>query len=149
MTIEKIKSRVTANVHEYFLSGYHCAESVAVTVLEEIGEEYQEAAAHATAFGAGFGRTFEGVCGALSGALIAIGHLYGRRIPGENWDLPAELAAQIQDHFLTKHGTTHCGTLREQFDKEQQNKECMKLTGELAAALVELLKRNLDSSLES
>lgn len=43
----------------------------------------------------GFGKTYEETCGALSGALIVIGHLHGRRELGDNWDLPAELGAEI------------------------------------------------------
>ncbi len=149
MTTIDQKSRITSNARNYFENGYHCAEAVAVAVLEEMGEEYQEAAAHATAFGGGFGRTFGDTCGALSGALIAIGQIYGRRLPGGSWELPASLGARIRDYFVEKHGTTHCGSLRDRFGEEQQLTECQKLTGDLAAALLELLTDNQPTSFNS
>jgi len=108
-------------------------------VLETLGESSTEATAHATAFGGGFGRTQQEACGALSGALIAIGHLYGRRRLGGEWDLPAKLGAEIRQRFLNQFGTAHCATLRHRFGDEQQMAECRKLTGSVTAALLELL----------
>ncbi len=142
MKIVEEKSKVAEKAEEYFHNGYHCAESVVAAVLEEFGEEHQEAVAHATAFGGGFGRSFGDACGALSGALVTIGHLHGRREPGENWDIPANLGASIREHFIEKNGTAHCGTLRERFGEEQQMEECGKLTGELASALFKILKEH-------
>ena len=77
----------------YFGSGFHCAEAVAKAVLESLGHDANAAVAHATAFGGGFGGTYCEACGALSGGLLAIGHLHGRCEPAADWDLPAELAA--------------------------------------------------------
>ena len=93
----RMAGEVTA---EYFGNGFHCAEAVAAAVLETLGEDASEAAAHATAFGGGFGRTYQEACGALSGALIAIGHLHGRRRPVDEWDLPATLGTKIRQRFL-------------------------------------------------
>ncbi len=139
MKPEKQQLRISSKAQEYFVNGYHCAEAVTVAVLEELGEDFKEAAAHATAFGGGFGRTFGETCGALSGALIAIGHLHGRREPGGNWDVPANLGARIRELFQEKHGTTHCGSLRDRFGEERQSVECQKLTGDLAATLLKLI----------
>ncbi len=145
MTTEEQKLRTKSKACDYFINGYHCAESVVIAVLEELDEEYQEAVAHATAFGGGFGRTFGDTCGALSGALIAVGHLHGRREPGENWDLPASLGAQIREQFVKEYGTTHCGALRDRFGEERQVDECQKLTGNIAVTLLELLTANHDA----
>jgi len=123
----------------YFTNGFHCAEAVATAVLEVMGHNPSEAAAHATAFGGGFGRTFQEACGALSGGLIAIGHLHGRRAPVGEWDLPARLGEEIRRRFLENYGTTHCLTLRERFGKEHQTDECQKLVKVVAASLTCLL----------
>jgi C_GCAxxG_C_C family probable redox protein len=129
---------------KYFGNGFHCAESVAVAVLDVLGEEPSEAAAHATAFGGGFGRTFQEVCGALSGALIAIGHIYGRREMGGEWDLAAEFGAKIRQRFLDDFGATNCETLLARFGDERQMIECRNLTKKVTATLLALLTENPD-----
>ena len=124
---------------QYFGNGFHCAEAVATAVLEVIELDPAEASAHATAFGGGFGRTFEEACGALSGALIVIGHLFGRRQPGGEWDLPATLGAQMRQRFIDDFETTRCATLRNRFGAEQQMAECRRLTKRVTATLLGLL----------
>ncbi|MCP4695000.1 MAG: C_GCAxxG_C_C family protein [Desulfobacterales bacterium] len=121
---------------QHFVSGYHCAEAVASAVLEALGEDAREAAAHATAFGGGFGRSFGEACGAISGGLIAIGHLHGRREPGGEWDIPAELGAELRSRFVKDFGTTHCGALRDRFGEESQMEECGKLVERVVGALL-------------
>lgn len=144
-TITEIEILVASEkAAKYFGNGFHCAEAVATAVLDAIGEEPSEAAAHATAFGGGFGRTFQEACGALSGALIAIGHLYGRRELGGEWDLPADLGAKIRQHFLDDFGVTNCATLRTRFGEERQMIECRNLTKKVTATLLTLLNENPD-----
>ncbi|NNF99419.1 MAG: C_GCAxxG_C_C family protein [Desulfobacteraceae bacterium] len=123
----------------YFVNGFHCAEAVAAAVLETLGEEPGEATAHATAFGGGFGGTYMEACGALSGSLIAIGHLHGRRTPGGQWKLPAELGADIRSRFLSAFGTTNCAALRDIFGEENQSTECLRVVKETTRSLMEIL----------
>jgi C_GCAxxG_C_C family probable redox protein len=127
----------------YFGEGFHCAEAVTSAALQAFGEDPTEPTAHATAFGGGFGRTHLEACGALSGALITIGHLYGRRVMGDEWDLPAELGAEIRQRFLDSFGTTHCGALRNGFG-EQQMAECRNITKRVTAELLTLLSEDSD-----
>ncbi len=143
---EKEIQAASGKAVEYFGNGYHCGEAVASAVLEALGEDAREAAAHATAFGGGFGRSFGEACGALSGGLIAIGHLHGRREPGGEWDLAAELGAEIRSRFLTDFGTTHCGALRDRFGEESQMEECGKLVKSVAGSLMALLIDERDGS---
>lgn len=121
---------------------FHCAEAVASGVLKAMGRESDEVLAQATAFGGGYGRTHCEACGALSGGLIAIGHLHGRRNPGTNWDLPAKLAAELRHEFVMDFGTTCCATLRERFGSEAQTEECGKIVQKTAATLIRLLCEN-------
>ncbi|MCG8334124.1 MAG: C-GCAxxG-C-C family protein [Proteobacteria bacterium] len=139
MTKSEVKKDVSTVAIDYFQNGYHCAESIVAAVLGAMGEDSKEAVAHATAFGGGFGRSLGDACGALSGALVAIGHLHGRRKPGDCWNLAANLGAAIRDAFIESYETTHCKTLKERFGEEQQLAECQKLTGELAQKLYDLL----------
>lgn len=144
-TITEIEILVASEkAAKYFGNGFHCAEAVTTAVLDAIDEESSEAAAHATAFGGGFGQTFQEACGALSGALIAIGHVYGRRELGGEWDLPAELGAKIRQRFLDDFGVTNCATLRSRFGEERQMIECRNLTRKVTARLLTLLSKNSD-----
>ncbi|MGD9006560.1 MAG: C-GCAxxG-C-C family protein [Desulfobacteraceae bacterium] len=129
---------------ECFGNGFHCAEAVAWAVLEALKENPAQAAAHATAFGGGFGRSFEEACGALSGGLIAIGHLHGRSAPEGEWDVPAKFGAELRKRFVKDFGTTHCATLRERFGQERQMGECRKLVHGVVVRLLELLEENPD-----
>ena len=68
---------------ELFLSGYNCAQAVAVAFHEELGLKEPQAAKMVSAFGGGMGRMRE-VCGAVSGMLFVLGALYGYDTPGDD-----------------------------------------------------------------
>ncbi len=133
----------------YFENGFHCAEAVVVAVLEGLGKDASHACAHATSFGGGYGRTFEEACGALSGGLIVIGHLYGRNEPGLEWDIPAKLSANLRQTFIDRFENTHCATLRKRFGQEMQQKECCNIVKQVASDLVELLSLPTEDELKS
>lgn len=140
--INEIKRQTAAlKAADHFGNGYHCAEAVATAVLETLEQDPAEAAAHGTAFGGGVGRTFGELCGALSGGLIVIGHLYGRRHPAEDWDYPAALGAELRQCFIQKFGTSHCGALRERFGDENQMSECRKVVHTVTDTLLKILSK--------
>jgi C_GCAxxG_C_C family probable redox protein len=122
-----------------FGNGFHCAEAVTIAVLEALGKDSTEVVAQATAFGGGVGETFGGDCGALAGAMLVIGHLHGRRLPGEDWKLAAQLGAAVREGFVKTHETAHCAALRERFGEAQQMAECRKLVTSVSRELVALL----------
>lgn len=126
----------------YFGEGYHCAEAVVAAFFECLGDDPGEAVAHATPFGGGFGKTFGDACGVLSGSMIAIGHVCGRRQRGDSWDEPAEFGAAIRQLFIDRHGTSNCGVLRGRFGEEQQMAECRKLVRQGTADLVRMYRQN-------
>ena len=68
---------------ELFLSGYNCAQAVAVAFTDVTGLTEAQAAKMASAFGGGMGRMRE-VCGAVSGMLFVLGTLYGYDTPGDD-----------------------------------------------------------------
>jgi len=122
----------------YFQDGFHCAEAVASAILESKGMDPTQAIMHATAFGGGMGRSFTETCGAISGGLIAIGHLHGRTKRGESWDTPAAMGSQLRDRFIEGFGETNCGVLRDRFG-EEQNAECTKIVEIVTKATLEVL----------
>lgn len=127
------------NAGEYFSGGFHCAEAVTRATLEYLDKAPDELVACATAFGGGFGRTFQEACGALSGAMLVIGHLYGRSEAGGSWDYPASLAEMLRSEFVDKFGTCRCIDLREKFGPEAQEEECCRIVRWTCSELLELI----------
>lgn len=131
--------RLAQGYHE---AGFHCAEAVLKAVLEVYGKENgADLIRSATAFGGGVGKSHLEICGALSGAIMAAGALFGRDEPGLNWDRPAELAAQLRQNFLVEYGSTNCGALLGKFGPQENMERCKRLSGETAAMLCTLLEK--------
>ena len=94
---------------ELFLSGYNCAQSVAVAFHEELGLTEGQAAKMASAFGGGMGRMRE-VCGAVSGMLLVLSCLYGYDTPGDDASKKV-LYTQVQElaaKFREENGSIIC-----------------------------------------
>ncbi len=130
-----------------FDQGLHCAEALVCAILNQAGvpgSEIKMAMAHATPFGGGMGKTFDEACGALSGALIAVGHLFGRHDSETSWQIPADLASAVRLAFTNKAGTTHCRTLRERFG-DNQEAECTELVRHIARITAEKINKKLES----
>jgi C_GCAxxG_C_C family probable redox protein len=97
---------------EYFLEGYNCSESTLLGISEAIGEKCKFIPQIASGFGGGFGRHGE-VCGAISGAIMAIGLVHGRKDPKDA--AAKEKIYGIVDEYLKKftekYGTLSCREL--------------------------------------
>lgn len=68
---------------ELFLSGYNCAQSVAVAFCDITGLDEKTTARMVSAFGGGMGRLRE-VCGAVSGMFFVLSYLYGYDTAGDD-----------------------------------------------------------------
>ena len=93
---------------ELFLSGYNCAQSVAMAYADLLGMDVKAAARLASPFGAGMGRMRE-VCGAVSGMLMVLGTLYGYDVLDD--EIKKNLYEQVQGlagAFREKVGTIYC-----------------------------------------
>jgi C_GCAxxG_C_C family probable redox protein len=110
----QLKKVAEEKAKAYFGSGFNCAESVLKSLTEEMGIDCSCIPKIATGFGAGFGRHGE-ICGAITGAVMALGLKYGR----SNTDDPEakEKAYAIVDDFLKT------------FKSKFKNVRCMDLTG--------------------
>ena len=106
--VEAIKDRAV----ERFNSGYNCAEAVFMAGGEIVGKEASPSAM--TGFGGGIARQGS-VCGALTGAIAAIGLAAGRT---EGSDLETkqqvyrsagELFRRFREEFGSEHCTYLCG----------------------------------------
>lgn len=123
----------------FFGNGYHCAEALVAAILETMGEQNEELVPCATAFGGGFGETFTESCGVVSGSLLMIGHLYGRRKRGDSWKDAAQMGREALEKFVALHGTANCGKLRDRFGEEEQMTLCRELVRQGTRNLVSLI----------
>ena len=97
---------------ELFLSGYNCAQAVAVAFCEELGLTESQAAKMVSAFGGGMGRMRE-VCGAVSGMFFVLGSLYGYDQSGDD-HVKKELYGRVQAlaaEFRSENGSIICREL--------------------------------------
>lgn len=102
---------------EIFKNGYNCAQSVLSVLSPELGLDQNTAMKLASPFGSGIAYLQE-TCGAVTGALMAIGLKYGKGENGTAED--KERAYDFSRHLLTEfkqvHGSTCCRTLMDNLD---------------------------------
>ena len=94
---------------ELFLSGYNCAQAVAVAFCDVTGLTEAQSAKMASAFGGGMGRLRE-VCGAVSGMMLVLSLLYGYDTPGDDVS-KKELYTRVQAlaaRFREENGSIIC-----------------------------------------
>ena len=88
-------------VRAKFAAGWHCAQCTLVPWAEALGYDADELLRMAAAFGGGM---FRGdTCGAVSGALMALGMAYG-----DDLEAVKEKTAQFQAAFTERFGSTIC-----------------------------------------
>lgn len=99
---------------QYFLSGYNCAQSVALAFSDLLKQDEQTIARFTSSFGGGMGRMRE-VCGAVSGAFFVLGATLGYDDP-KDLDGKKALYATVQDfarRFKQETGSIICRELLE------------------------------------
>ena len=101
-------SEKTRHANERFKSGFNCSQSVLSAFAEDFGLSRDSCLRLASPFGSGIARMQE-TCGAVTGALMAIGLKYGK---GENGTEDDKTIAYRQSQFLVnefkKRNTTIC-----------------------------------------
>ena len=93
---------------ELFLSGYNCAQAVAVAFSDVTGLNETASAKLASPFGGGMGRMRE-VCGAVSGILMVYGYLYGYDHPDPDAQKKCYATVQkLAEKFRQQAGSIIC-----------------------------------------
>ena len=97
---------------EYFDSGFNCAQSVCTACSDLIGLDEKQALAVSGGFGGGV-RCGE-ICGALTGAVMAIGAVYPFNdcTDQQAKDKIAALAVECTGKFKEKYGCVRCEELK-------------------------------------
>lgn len=95
---------------ELFKSGYYCSESILIAAAEKLGIESDLIPRIASGFGSGVAET-NGTCGAVPGAVMAIGLLCGRNNSAESIKQNYQLTQEFVEKFKESFKNTSCTAL--------------------------------------
>ncbi|NVN93881.1 MAG: C_GCAxxG_C_C family protein [Bacteroidetes bacterium] len=113
-----MKNKATEAI-EVFKNDYNCSQSVLSVFAEELGINKDVALKICNPFGAGIAYMQE-CCGAVSGALMAIGLAYGKGEHGSNDD--KAMAYEKAKHFIAEFKKIHNSVCcRELLDNHDMN----------------------------
>ncbi|MBS7615485.1 C_GCAxxG_C_C family protein [Candidatus Bathyarchaeota archaeon] len=134
-------TKTASKAMRLFDSGYNCAEAVLIALSEKLAQKNAVIPRIATGFGGGVGRSGS-VCGALSGAVMAIGLLRGCDKAEEKEKRYAvyDEVLQMVKEFEKEFGSSQCKTLtqcdlrtekgrKKFYGQEVRKKVCPKFVG--------------------
>ena len=134
----------------YFRQGLNCTECVLRTFMDIYEVEFpDEIICMATGFGGGMGHT-KNTCGAITGAVMALGLLKGRRNPFGPKDEMGDRIRHLQQEIYpvfgemveeieAKYGTLICREMSQpfgDFDSKPRMRNCMEIIGYCAQLAV-------------
>ena len=139
-----------AEIVKQFIEGFDCSQVVLSQWAEDLGYGREEALRMAAAFGGGM---FRGdTCGAVAGAMIAIGLRYGHSESGdkETKAILLEKVSEFQKRFTQRCGSTICrelcgfdfskeGELQKAAESGRLIEDCPRFVQEALAVLDEIL----------
>jgi C_GCAxxG_C_C family probable redox protein len=141
---------------ELFQQGLCCAESVLQAIAESRGIKSELIPKIATGLCGGVART-GGICGAVSGGVLAINMLAGRNSADQSLEDAVRLVRAFLGEFETKFGTTNCERLigcrldtpeGQRFFKENKlrEKKCQTFTKEAAGMATRILEQEVQNA---
>ena len=124
---------------EYFLNGNSCAESVVLGAIDS-GYCDESLLPVSSSFAGGIGSGC--LCGAVSGSLLVIGHLFGKNNKYGNPYNARVLAKEFMDKFKEQHKVTCCRVLSKGTEPgtSERKQHC--------SSFVEFCSNNLDTILK-
>ncbi len=126
----------------YFKSGYSCSESVVQAAIDK-GYAPKELLSAATPFSGGMG--VRCLCGAVAGAMLVIGSIYGKNEDRDGMKARA-LAKQYNEKFSQKYKVNCCKVLSagfQDFHSPERKHHCCSMVNDSCVILEELLKENI------
>lgn len=135
---------VKHDVIKAFTTGCMCSESV-VTVANkhwELGMS-DDIMAIATGFPYGFGNGGN-VCGAVAGATMALGKVFGRVIPGDpSYEKCIKLVRELNDDVIAKFGSALCPELLEgyEFTTPVRKEHCIEIVVAVMESFARIMER--------
>ncbi len=127
-----------------YLKGFNCAEAIVAFFNEKYSLNISPRIA--TAMGAGIGGA-KNLCGALNGAVIVLGAIFGRDNPSENSADVYKMSSEFYKRFNEKMKTTICSEITSEIEwKTPAHKDlCSGIVAEAASILDEIIKEKKES----
>jgi len=141
--------QVRYDAEEVFrIGGFYCSEAIVSAIRKNFDPNMpRELIKAASGFPIGVGRS-KCMCGAISGAIIALGYFFGSSDPNSNKDGKnqkcMDLAHEVQESFRKNHqGTLCCHIHVKGMDllSGEHKKQCVAFTGEMVAKTAEVIAR--------
>lgn len=137
------------NAVSYFVEGFNCAESVSKALSEALGLNAENAVRTATPFGGGVaGKGY--LCGAVSGAMIALGLSKGRVTSKGDRGPCNKVAEKFVDDFLNEFSSLSCRDIigvdlqteegRKRHKEHLRNEKCCPIVKFAAETMYNLIK---------
>ena len=145
-----MKNKITKNsieqkTFEHYNSGFNCAEAILKAFMDIFDKESDSGVARfASGFGGGIGGSNCEMCGALTGGIIVIGWLFGRKNPDDDKKKVYLLSDKLRTIFLKKFGSTNCKAILDLLGEQENKIKCKKLTSDIAGLLYEIIQEELD-----
>ena len=143
--------KMLADATEDFTTGFMCSE----TVLDVLNRNYElgineEAIALSTGFPYGFGDGGN-VCGAVAGATMALGKVFGRTVKGdEAYKKCIEVVRELNDDVAQAYGTSICPELIKdyQFADPDRKIHCTGIVHECIKSFAKIMERECGVAIE-
>ena len=123
-----------------------CSEAVFTVVNDHLGQPADSQMVKvASGFPVGIGMS-GCLCGAVAGGVMALGLKHGREQAGEKLSEDIfPLSSELHDRFQKRNGSTCCRKLirHVEFGSSDHIKQCIRLTGEVAADVVDLMENGI------
>ena len=133
-----------------FTGGYMCSETVVYILNKyyDLGIS-EDAIAMSTGFPFGFGGGGN-VCGAVAGATMCLGKVFGRTIPGDpKYQKCCSLVRELNDDVIAEYGTTICPTLIADYDFKapDRKKHCIGIVLTVVESFAKIMERECGVSI--
>jgi len=142
MVDKKAVEQARRQAEEMYRSGqFLCSEAVFLVANEYLGHPVpDEMVRLASGFPVGMGLA-GCVCGALGGGVMALGLKYERTQAGAKTPGMFEASKELHDRFVARRHCTCCRVLIKKFTfgSPEHIEQCITITGEVAADVIELL----------
>lgn len=154
-TMNDYQTEKATRARAYFLEGYTCSQAIVLAFAEEMQMDTRQLLLLSAPFGGGMGRLRE-VCGAVSGAFMVLGALYGTDIE-KNHAAKAALYARVQTlaaSIRAQNGSIICrellagiatdvgGAPEARTSEYYKKRPCPQIIADVAYLLAEYLQNN-------
>lgn len=141
-------TNIRNTAQELFKQGYSCSEALIRACYEEgiilKSTDIKLLTSIATPFSGGLGDKC--LCGAISGAQMAMGVIFGRKTLSDS-PIAKKLAGEFMREFKKKYPATCCRVLSKKYDfaSAERRENCANIVGDCAEIIEVLVKKNLQA----